>query len=286
MNRPHTTKRRRRNCQARFYSTPSSRRGYDPTDYSFWGRVDRYVVGSRSEQYEELDPAVMFVGKLVELALALLLPLFVAGGIVGLLADLLRHRGRRLEAKAVECEAECRRRLRMRRLECVRGAPEPEALIAAWEESRGSLAGKLRLGALLSEIEPHVDQSLIRDEHGRIVGRRPGIRGWLRHRCPELLPHYKAAMACKALADKVQMAIGLESKYSLMDVIDAMKELGNSDGAEEGAGKAADGPLGSSLEGPRRALREMVEALPARTMTALNEAVRWKLGLSRLPLAG
>ena len=118
------------------------------------------------------------------------------------------------------------------------------------------------------------------------VGRRPGIRGWLRHRCPELLPHYKAAMACKALADKVQMAIGLESKYSLVDVIDTLKEFGDAEGAAKEVEMAHDGLCGSSLDGPRRALREMVETLPSRTMTALNEAVRWRLGLAQLPCAG
>ena len=287
MNRAHSVKRRRRDCQARFYTSPSRVYGYDPDDYSFWGRVNRYAVGSRREKHEELDPAVAFVGDIVEFSFALLLPLFVAAGIVNFLADLLRRCGRRLETKAVEWEAVCRRRLRVRRRECVRGAPEPEALLAAWEESRGSLAGRLRLGALLSEIEPHVDQSLIRDENGRIVGRRPGIRGWLRHRCPELLPHYKAAMACKALADKVQMAIGLESKYSIVDVIDVMEEFGGIEGArkepeEHPRGHSQGGRDGQSLAGTRRALREMVEGLPRRTMTALNETVKWRLGLVRL----
>ncbi len=123
-------------------------------------------------------------------------------------------------------------------------APDDVTLLVAWEEARTSLAGKLRLGALLSEIEPHVDQSLIRDEAGHIVGRRPGILGWLRWNCPELVPHYKAIMAYKALADKVQMATGLQSKYSIVDVIDVFIEFGLG-GAAAGAG-ARDGKRGGA----------------------------------------
>ena len=40
------------------------------------------------------------------------------------------------------------------------------------------LAARLRLGAMLSDLEPVVDQSYIRDETGAIVGRQPDRRGW------------------------------------------------------------------------------------------------------------
>ena len=221
-------------------------------------------------------------------------------------------------------EATCRQHLRRRRTECVRGEPKPEQLLAAWEESRASLAGKLRLGALLSEIEPHVDQSLIRDEEGHIVGRRPGIRGWLRWNCPELVPHYKAIMAYKALADKVQMATGLQSKYSIVDVIDVFIEFGcggaaagagaraSAGGVSAGAastsgartdGARANGPLGNrplpgkdhpdskhalenELREPREKLREVLRALLRRTLRALDDEVCYRLGLIKTKRTG
>ena len=163
-------------------------------------------------------------------------------------------------------------------------------------------AGKLRLGALLSEIEPHVDQSLIRDEAGHIVGRRPGIRGWLRWNCPELVPHYKAIMAYKALADKVQMATGLQSKYSIVDVIDVFIEFGCC-GAAAGAGQGMGRPLGerprsgsghlgsepvfeNELREPRERLREVQRALSRRTLKSLDEEVCYRLGLMKTRRTG
>ena len=113
-----------------------------------------------------------------------------------------------------------------------------------------------------------------------MVGRRPGIRGWLRERCPELMPHYKAVMAYKALADKVQMATGLQSKYSIVDVIDVIIEFGvfqtESKGrkraaqGDSGTGKRmvaermaaqADGERAKELAVPRKTLGELLRAL-------------------------
>ena len=167
-----------------------------------------------------------------------------AGWLLVFLVSRLFRLAKRRRSQAEAFEETCRQHLRRRRTECVRGEPTPEQLLVAWEESRTSLAGKLRLGALLSEIEPHVDQSLIRDEAGHIVGRRPGILGWLRWNCPELVPHYKAIMAYKALADKVQMATGLQSKYSIVDVIDVFIEFGYC-GAAAGGGAGAEAGSGA-----------------------------------------
>ena len=181
-------------------------------------------------------PTLALVDATDELILMLVtMALYAAGWLLKCLFTQLLRAARRCRGQAEAFEETCRQHLRRRRTECVRGEPKPEQLLAAWEESRTSLAGKLRLGALLSEIEPHVDQSLIRDEAGHIVGRRPGILGWLRWNCPELVPHYKAIMAYKALADKVQMATGLQSKYSIVDVIDVFIEFGCG-GAAAGAG--------------------------------------------------
>ena len=245
---------------------------YDWTeDYSFLDRFARHFEGNVctgnlprdvAETMNTLTFAIVTEGFVLAV---LLLAAFV---------DMLYRAATRKRAKAVAIEAACRRRLRKRRIECVRGAPTPRQLLDAWAESRTSLAGKLRLGALLSEIEPHVDQSLIRDEGGHVVGRRPGIRGWLRENCPLLAAHYKTAMGYKALADKVQAAIGLPSKYSIVDVIDVLTEFGGNAAAETAA--AAEG------EGAKGALREMMGALGRRSLRELDGEVCYRLGLVRM----
>ena len=291
---------------------------------SFLDRRDRHYGDNRYYRDEHLygHPCYIELGDDIALLIFMLasMALYAVGWFLVFLVSRLFRLARRSRKQAEAFEETCRQHLRRRRTECVRGEPSPEQLLAAWEESRTSLAGKLRLGALLSEIEPHVDQSLIRDEEGHIVGRRPGIHGWLRRNCPELVPHYKAIMAYKALADKVQMATGLQSKYSIVDVIDVFIEFGCGGaaagagagagaGAEVGAGAAAGaeartgGPLGDrplpgkgqtkrdivfgdELQGPREKLRGVLRALRRRTLKALDEEVCYRLGLMKTKRTG
>ena len=294
-------------------------RNYNNDIYDF---DDTYYVNehSRSPWYLE---ATEDYDRLIVLLISM--ALYAAGWLLKWLFIQLLRAARRRRGQAEAFEETCRQHLRRRRTECVRGEPKPEQLLAAWEESRTSLAGKLRLGALLSEIEPHVDQSLIRDEEGHIVGRRPGILGWLRWNCPALVPHYKAIMAYKALADKVQMATGLQEKYSIVDVIDVFIEFGYcgaaagggargggaaagvgkrpTAGEGENAGAGVGGPLGErplpgkghsdsrhalekELRKPREKLREVLRALRRRTMRALDDEVCYRLGLMKTKRTG
>ena len=123
------------------------------------------------------------------------------------------------EASLEEYE-ENKRRLCIHRKTSVNAPPTPEAIRQAWKAARGSLMGKLLAGTLLSDLEPVVDQSYLRAEDGTVVGRRPGLKGWLRENCPDMLPHYKALMSYKALADKLRMALGVEDPDTLADIID------------------------------------------------------------------
>ena len=239
-------------------------------DYSFLDRHDRYY----RDEYSPGAPMLALVDDSEKFILILVSMAFYAmGWLLKYLFTQLLRAARRRRGQAEAFEQTCRQHLRRRRTECVRGEPKPEQLLAAWEESRTSLAGKLRLGALLSEIEPHVDQSLIRDEEGHIVGRRPGILGWLRWNCPELVPHSTAIMAYKALADKVQMATGLQEKYSIVDVIDVFIEFGES-------------ALEKELQRPREKLREVLRGLRRRTMRALDDEMCYRLGLMKTKRTG
>ena len=89
--------------------------------------------------------------------------------------------------------------------------PTPEALAAQWERAhgRGPVEEKIRLGSMMLDIEATVDSSLIRNTDGEIVGRNPGLRGWLRENCPEMLRHYRALMDCRQLADKFRKVHGV-----------------------------------------------------------------------------
>ena len=264
---------------------------YEWTPVNIVGRVSRYSNMSAWDRAECTDLLATLLEPAYRLALLAMLPLLVAGYLAAPLLDRLDRRIRESRRKSRLQQEACRRNLRRNRIVSVREAPKPAQLLSAWEESRTSLAGKLLLGALLSEIEPHVDQSLIRDEGGHVVGRRPGIRGWIRLHCPELEPHYKTMMAYKALADKVQMAIGLDSQYSIIDVIDTFKEFGNSKAAshEDNAPKAAAGNMSgttpstnSDLVEPRKALLELLQALPKPTLRALDDLVRLRIGFPRM----
>ncbi len=264
---------------------------FDWTSADIISRVERYSNMSAWDRAECTDLLATILEPAYRLALLAMLPLLVAGYFAAPLLDRLDRRIREARRKSHIWQESCRQSLRRKRTESVRDAPTPAQLLAAWEESRTTLAGKLRLGALLSEIEPHVDQSLIRDEGGHVVGRRPGIRGWIRLNCPELDPHYKTMMAYKALADKVQMAIGLNTQYSIVDVIDAFKEFGDNKAVSEKAMTLDEASLKESvsaekrnpdLVGPRKALIELLRALPRPTLRALDDFVRLQIGFPRM----
>ena len=83
--------------------------------------------------------------------------------------------------------------------------------MSQWTASRSSLEGKILLGVLLGDLESAVDNAYIRDETGEIVGRKPGIRGWIDENCPVLSKRYKTLMRYKALADKMKLFASSES---------------------------------------------------------------------------
>ena len=143
--------------------------------------------------------------------------------------------------------------LRIRRKTSVDAPPTPEAVRTAWVAARRSLAGKLLAGTLLSNLEPVVDQSYIRDEDGTVVGRRPGIKGWLAENCPDMLPHYKALMSYKALADKLRMALGVVEPDTLSGVLDfGAATLDATNGGAGSASKTAGTVSETAAKGMRK----------------------------------
>lgn len=68
----------------------------------------------------------------------------------------------------------------------------------------------IRFGSMLEDLECYVDNSIVwSEDKGRIVGRRGGIRQWLRENAPDLSERYKTVMKYKALAKKFRQAVGV-----------------------------------------------------------------------------
>ena len=187
------------------------------------------------------------------------------------LGHLLSRAEARGRARALAADARRRRALRRRRVASVFPPPAPEALLAAWERSRDSLSERILLGSLVADLEPAVDASYQRDADGTIVGRAPGIRGWLAENAPELLPHYKALMSYKRLAERFRLACGLDEPGT----------------AEELLGiRAPERPVPArarraELAKPRREAAALLAALPHPTLRALDDELHRRLGLVR-----
>ena len=90
-----------------------------------------------------------------------------------------------------------------------------EALRAQWARVKKSPRDMLIFGSMLEDLEAYVDNSLVRDEEGQIVGRKGGIKEWLRDNCPELWAKYSSVMRFKAMAKKFKQVVALEDPYPI-----------------------------------------------------------------------
>ena len=101
---------------------------------------------------------------------------------------------------------------------------------------------------------PAVDSSLIRDGDGEIVGRRPGLKGWLRANCPRLMPHYGSLMRFRRLA------AAFREEHGMSDPVPAEALL---EGSEAGT------PLGKRLKRLPDACRGQIDAARKRAAELL-----------------
>lgn len=110
-------------------------------------------------------------------------------------------------------QALARERRRIRRRTTLNAAPTADELLAQWAKVKRNPKEMIRFGSMLCDLEAYVDNSLLRNENGEIVGRNPGIRGWLNANCQPLAAHYKTVMGYKAMAEKFRQAVGLADPY-------------------------------------------------------------------------
>ena len=88
--------------------------------------------------------------------------------------------------------------------------PTAADIRAAWRYHNKSETCRIRLGALLMDLECFVDNSLIVIHRGKrplIIGRNGGLRSWISVKCPELVPHYKTLQRIKGAAKKLRQSI-------------------------------------------------------------------------------
>lgn len=177
--------------------------------------------------------------------------------------------------------------------------PTPEEILAQWEiaKHRNNNLEKIRLGAMLADVESTVDNALVRDESGDIVGRHPGLKGWFREHCRQLLPHYKTLMRYKSMADKLQKISGLEDPDPVLVVLPAptpktaknkrdkdviensaeqLQHVGKKEVVKEGIPEWA---KGERFRAARKRVREIMET--PRTLHGLENEMFLTLGIMR-----
>ena len=131
-----------------------------------------------------------------------------------------------------------RRKVRMRHT--LSPCPTRLEILDAWTKAKDSPEALLRFGSLMEDLECYVDNSLRRTDDGVIVGRRPGIKGWLQIEIPALYLKYKTVMAYKAAAKRMRQVLDIRDPLPLSAALsreDAIQDYG----ADEIHGRASGG---------------------------------------------
>ena len=87
--------------------------------------------------------------------------------------------------------------------------PTREEILDAWVHRRDSHAAAVHFGSLVHDLECYVDNSLLRDGNGAIIGRRGGVKAWLQVNIPALYVRYTTVMRYKAMVKKLRQVVGL-----------------------------------------------------------------------------
>ena len=128
--------------------------------------------------------------------------------------------------------AQERRRIRMRMT--LNRCPTRDEILDAWVKVKESNEALLRFGSLMEDMECYVDNSLRRTEDGVIVGRRPGIKGWLQMEIPALYLKYTTVMAYKAAAKRMRQVLDISDPLPLSAVLgDAIRRPAPACSADE-----------------------------------------------------
>ncbi len=116
---------------------------------------------------------------------------------------------------------------------------------------------------MLLDLEATVDNGAIRDVDGEIVGRNPGLLGWLRENCRELAPHYAALQGYR------RMAHAFRKRHGVADPVPADLLLEPSPKEEA----KLPSPTGLALAAARERARRWLRGWGGATATAAADAL-------------
>jgi len=146
-----------------------------------------------------------------------------------------------------EALAEERRRVGGRRT--TNPCPTREEILEAWTKRQDSHAAAVRFGSMVHDLECYVDNSLLRDEAGTIVGRRGGVKAWLQENIPALYVRYTTVMRYKAMAKKLRQVVGLADPVPAEAVLAEPPCDGREDGRDYGKYEISAQGRENSMEG-------------------------------------
>ena len=182
--------------------------------------------------------------------------------------DAMRHRLKRpiyyarenARRRALAAE---RRKVLLR--ETTNPCPTREEVLDAWVRAKDSREAMLRFGGMMEDLECYVDNSLRFGRNGEVVGRAPGIKGWLQMNIPALYSKYKTIMRYKAAAKKLRQVVGLADPTPVSTIL---AEAGGADETDGRGGEAAGGANEISMRTKSNGMddRRMVAALRARAV--------------------
>ena len=101
--------------------------------------------------------------------------------------------------------------------------PTPDQILDAWQKKTESREAMLRFGSLIEDLACHVDSSL-HIVGGRIVGRAPGVKGWLHDNLPALAACYSTVMRYKAAARRMRQIVDLKDPIPVEVLFDEPAE--------------------------------------------------------------
>ena len=182
--------------------------------------------------------------------------------------DAMRHRLKRpiyyarenARRRALAAE---RRKVLLR--ETTNPCPTREEVLDAWVRAKDSREAMLRFGGMMEDLECYVDNSLRFGRNGEVVGRAPGIKGWLQMNIPALYSKYKTIMRYKAAAKKLRQVVGLADPTPVTTIL---AEAGRPDEADGRGGESAGGANEILMRTKSNGMddRRMVAALRARAV--------------------
>ena len=174
----------------------------------------------------------------------------------------VERRPRYYEAENERRRALAAERRKIRARATTNACPTREALLDAWNHRRDSHEATISFGNMLEDLECYLDNSLRRSEDGVIIGRNPGIKGWLFDNLPEIYEKYTTAMRYKASAKKLKQVVELADPTPADVVLphgaaEQEEEVKQDYGADEIAKERGDVGTPGGTEGSKMAVPQL-----------------------------